>query len=201
MKNKKQILMTVCLMLVVCIASVGGTLAWLADATTPVVNTFTPAGIDIDLWETKNSDGTEEAVVTDWSAELVPGKTYPKNPKVEVKRPITDVDVYLFVKVDVEKNTFDGGKAILQYELNTTGWTQGDGTSIPANVWYRTVLANEANPSYWLLKDNQVTVNPELTDELMPAATATPKMTFTAYAIQTEGMTGAADAWTKVNAI
>ena len=48
-QRNRRIAMTVALVLVVALASIGGTIAWLTDKTDPVVNTFTTADVDIDL--------------------------------------------------------------------------------------------------------------------------------------------------------
>lgn len=61
MKNRKtrsamrRMLFTLALVLVVAVASVGGTIAWLKVETTPVVNTFTVGDINITLTETKGT--------------------------------------------------------------------------------------------------------------------------------------------------
>ena len=50
--RNRRIAMTVALVLVVALVSVGGTIAWLTANTDPVVNTFTVGNIDIALAET-----------------------------------------------------------------------------------------------------------------------------------------------------
>ena len=207
--RNRRIAMTVALVLVVALASIGGTIAWLTDTTTPVTNTFTAAGIDITLIETKNPDNSENKdenqqvkPVTNWSAPLVPGKSYSKNPVVTVED-TTDVDVYLFVKFDEIGNS----AAYLSYTSTLTaanGWTKGDGSNIPANVWYRIVNTTDPVKSWHLLADDTVTVKNTVTKADMQYA-ANAKLEYTAYAIQTEGMTGdndaakAADAWNKIS--
>ena len=69
--RNRRVVLTVALMLVVCIASVGGTIAWLTDQSGSVVNTFSPSDINISL--------TEEGVTLDAdengskSVKMVPG--------------------------------------------------------------------------------------------------------------------------------
>lgn len=201
-QRNRRIAMTVALVLVVALASIGGTIAWLTDSTDEVTNTFTTAGIDIDLTETWNTDTNKDNVNDAWTAQLVPGKEYPKNPVVSVVRPTTDVDIYLFVKVE------DTASAYLDYtsNLNTqNGWTQGMETyGIPTTVWYRTVGANETTTSWHLIKDDKVTVNstivkPDNDASTLDMPSGNVELKYTAYAIQTEGSTGAADAWSKIN--
>lgn len=200
-QRNRRIAMTVALVLVVALASIGGTIAWLTDSTTPVTNTFTTAGIDITLTETMNTDTDSDGVADKWTAQLVPGKEYPKNPVVSVVRPTTDVDIYLFVKVE------DTASAYLDYtsNLNTqNGWTQGMETDgIPTTVWYRTVGANETTTSWHLIKDDKVTVNstivkPDNDASTLDMPSGNVELKYTAYAIQTEGFANAAAAWAKI---
>lgn len=212
----RKAIVVLSLMLVLAMAAVGGTFAWLTSTPDPVTNTFTTAGIEVTLKETFNAKVGENATEKNaWVAQLVPSKSYVKDPVVTVVRPETDVDIYLFVKVDEKNMTSSKGKSYLEYQLTLTGengWTKGtgvdeNGEGIPTNVWYRTVKAtemdktdNKKGPSWNLLVDNTVTVNKLLTKEEIPDAnnTALPELTFTAYGIQTEGFADAAAAWAEV---
>lgn len=165
-------------------ATVGGTLAWLTAKTTPVVNTFTPSDIAITLTETANqTDGT-------WKAQLIPGKAYPKNPVVAVTRPDTNVDVYLFVKIEEANNP----STYLDYTYNLEGWTE---LTAGSRIYWRTVAAEATDISWHLITGDTVTVKPGLLESQMP--TTNPTITFKAYAIQTEGFVDAAAAWTEVS--
>ena len=48
-QRNRRIAMTVALVLVVALASIGGTIAWLTATTGSVVNTFTVGNVDISL--------------------------------------------------------------------------------------------------------------------------------------------------------
>ena len=78
MKNRKtrsamrRMLFTLALVLVVAVASVGGTIAWLTATTDPVVNTFTYGNINIELTETKP---------TNRQAKIIPGVDIDKDPQ------------------------------------------------------------------------------------------------------------------------
>lgn len=189
--TRNRILLTALAALLLVVVAVGGTVAWLTASTEAITNTFTTAGVYITLTETANqTDGT-------WSAQLIPGKTYAKDPVVAVAE-TTDVDIYLFVKFE-ETNT---PSTYLTYTSTLTtenGWTQGNGTDIPANVWYREVGANDETKSWTLLAGNQVMVKSELTNTTMAAAGKTPELKYTAYAIQKVGFDTPADAWTEVS--
>lgn len=204
LQGMKRTALILCLMLAVCVASVGGTIAWLTAKTAPVTNTFTAAGIDISLVETKQSDGNELGTNGTWSAQLLPGKTYTKDPVVAVDGTKTDVDVYLFVKAEVSNNTLKVGETdvtkvnfTLTMDATNSGWTKGDGTNIPADVYYRVVKTTDPSKSWNLITDDKVTVNSDLTKD--QTKTNLPVIKFTAYAIQQEGFTTAEAAWDEVS--
>ncbi len=107
-----------------------------------------------------------------------------------------------FVKVEEENwpaLTYGEGSARkVDYDI-ADGWTKGDGTGIPANVYYRVVDANAADQEFPVLKDNKITVSDTLTKiDIKDILTTTPKLSITAYAIQKDGMTGAAAAWAAI---
>lgn len=200
-QRNRRIALTVCLLLAVCMVTVGGTLAWLTASTEEVKNTFTTAGIDIELIETMNPDGTkkeDESAVTDWSAPMIPGYTYSKNPTVTVKA--NSVDCYLFVEFKENSNP----STYLTYTSTLTaekGWTQGDGTDIPADVWYRKVKTSDTTRSWELLSGNTISVKDMVTkDNMQNAASAT--LIYTAYASQLYKSAGvefsAKEAWANV---
>ena len=186
--KKKTFVIALCLALVVAFAA-GGAIAWLTDTTDPVTNTFTVGNIDITLAET----------TTDYK--MIPGNTIAKDPKVTVKA--GSEACWLFVKIE-ESDNLD---TYISYTV-ATGWTQGDGTDIPANVYYRSVDAVTADTDYAVLADNKVTVKDTVTKADMDTITATPPttsaptiaptLTFTAYAVQAAGSSTAAEAWAKI---
>ena len=171
-----------------CVA--GGTVAWLVAKTEPVVNTFTYGNIDITL--------TEEAGGTEKQFKIIPGTDIVKDPKVTVTA--GSEACWLFVKVE-ETGTFVADK--VTYAI-ADSWTQGNGTEIPSNVYYREVSAKDAKNgvSYYVLAGNTtypngvITVSSDLTKENIP--TANPTLTFTAYAVQQENIADAATAWSKI---
>ena len=161
--------------------AVGGTVAWLTAQTDSVVNTFTYGDINIDLKETTGND-----------YKIIPGVDIEKDPKVIVKA--NSEACWLFVKVKKE-GTFVTNK--VTYFI-ADDWKKLNGTE---NVYYRKVDAATTDLEFNVLKDNKVTVSEKLTKAEVKNITAEnqPKLTFTAYAVQKEGITDAATAWTKVN--
>ena len=163
--------------------AVGGTVAWLVAKTEPVVNTFTYGDINITLTETKPANQ---------QAKIIPGVDIEKDPKVTVK---ADSEAcWLFVEVK-EEGTFVANK--VTYSVDG-GWTKGNGTDIPTNVYYREVGVVTADTDFYVLNGNKVTVSNSLTKEDIANITQ-PKLTFTAYAVQKDGMDTAAAAWAAAN--
>ena len=162
--------------------AVGGTVAWLVSSTNAVVNTFTYGDINITLTETTGND-----------YKIIPGVNIDKAPKVTVKK--DSEACWLFVKVE-EEGTFVANK--VTYSI-ADGWTKGDGTNIPANVYYRSVDAVKADTDFAVLKDNKIYVSEELSTSDIKSITAQPKLTFTAYAVQKDGIADVDTAWTKAN--
>lgn len=226
---KKKIAVAVSLLLVLAL-SIGGTIAWLTDSET-VTNTFTIGNVDITLKET-DAQGNK---VNAQSFKFVPGVTMAKDPTVTVEA--GSEACYVFVKVDevigndnnkvvytsanqtVEKSFSDYFTYAIRRENE---WTQGDGTNIPADVYYREYNAADGADedtesdaaTYYILTagaptdttangDNGVitvkdTVTKEMVDALNQSGYKTPQLTFTAYAIQKEGFATAAAAWAEL---
>lgn len=188
MKNRRNVSnKTVAILLALVLAigcAVGGTLAWLISQTESVVNTFTYGDIDIDLTETT---GTEY--------KIIPGVNISKDPKVTVTA--GSEACWLFVKVE-EQGTFVANK--VTYGI-ADDWRKGDGTKIPKNVYYREVGAVTDDTPFNVLKGNQVTVSEDLTKtEVGQLKEKSPTLTFTAYAVQKDGIDTAAAAWAKIPA-
>ena len=162
--------------------AVGGTVAWLVSSTNAVVNTFTYGDINITLGETTGA-----------TYKIIPGVNIDKDPRVTVKK--DSEACWLFVKVE-EEGTFVANK--VTYSI-ADGWTKGDGTNIPANVYYRAVDAVTSDTDFAVLKDNKIYVSEELSKSDIQSITAQPKLTFTAYAVQKDGIADADTAWTKAN--
>ena len=192
--KKKVTIAVVALALVLCF-TIGGTLAWLMDTTDPVQNTFTSGDVDITLVETPNTDTDNDGIADSWSAQMIPGNTYAKNPKVTVTDS-TDVDCWLFVRFEENGNA---GTYLTYTSTLTTenGWTQGNGNDIPLNVWYREVSKDANTKSWELLVANTVTVKDSVTKGNMAKAQEA-ELVFTAYAAQKDNLTAEA-AWALFN--
>lgn len=158
--------------------ALGGTVAWLVAKSDPVVNTFTYGDINIALTETTGED-----------YKIIPGVDIAKDPKVTVE---ADSEAcWLFVKVD-EVGTFVADK--VTYSV-ADGWTALTGQP---GVYYREVGAVTADTDFYVLKDNVVKVSDTLTKEDIKDIPTGPTLTFTAYAVQKDGIADAATAWSKI---
>ncbi len=189
-RSFRGLVLVLALALIVGVAG-GATFAWLTAKSDTVVNTFTYGDINITL-----AESTGDAY------KIIPGVDITKNPKVTVKA--GSEACWLFVKVD-EANwptlTYgEGENAVRKVNYGIAdGWTKGDGTNIPANVYYREVAANDAAQEFPVLKDNKITVSDTLTKiDINEKLTGTPKLSITAYAIQKDGMDTAAKAWAAI---
>lgn len=160
--------------------SLGGTLAWLSDSTDPVINTFTVGDIKIELTETQRE------------YKIVPGVNIAKDPKVTVKA--NSEACWLFVKIEESANWPDE----LTYAV-ATGWEELEG-----GVYYRKVGASDNAQEFYVLAgegegvyaNGMVTVSDTLTkSELQELASNNPTLTFTAYAVQQEGVDTPEEAW------
>ena len=174
---KKALFIMLSAALIVC-ATVAGTLAWLTDTTDPVVNTFTVGDINIELKET-----------TGETYKMVPGIELVKDPTVTVKA--GSEACWLFVKVEKFGNFDD----FMTFEM-ADGWIALSGY---AGVYYRNVDATNADTGFDVLKNNNVMVRDTVTKTMLEdAKTNAPTLTFTAYAVQKDGINDADTAWGKV---
>ena len=191
----KKKLMTVLALVLVIAMSVAGTVAFLTDTTDPITNTFTVGKVDITLTETFNTDTDGDQENDAWQAQLIPGTTYTKDPVVTVTA--DSEDCWLFVKFE-EKN---GAATYLNYTSNLTaanGWTQGDGTNIPANVWYSAVNKADSTKSFHLLDGDTVKIDSTAVTNGTMNDAANAQLVYTAYACQSANMTVNA-AWAEVS--
>lgn len=220
MKKKIAILMAMVMLFAVATA---GTLAWLKDDTDPVVNTFTVGNIDISLEETWNTDSDDDGTAPDyWTAKMIPGSVYAKDPIVTVE--LNSEKSYVFIEVKEANNeiTVNGVTVdpIVMYEDNLvngedfTKYSETTSAGITTTVYVKVVDATTtAAEEFQVLADTYVTddnlngsvkINPNLTKEHMDAlenlaADKLPTLTFKAYAVQFENVANEAEAWNIAN--
>ena len=187
--TKSIVTIIACVLVLCCV--IGGTVAWLIDETPPVVNTFTYGDINIQLDESDTGDDDEDPNTNTY--DMLPGNVIAKDPKVTVIK--GSEDCWVFVKLEKSDNFDD----FMSYEI-AEGWTE-----LEEGVYYREYAKNEdADTEYFVLKDNQVLVNGDVTKEQLNALNADgeqnyPTLTVTAYAVQADAeldaIDSAVDAW------
>ena len=195
MKKSKVILTIISLVLVVAM-SVAGTLAFLKVNTTPVVNTFSPSNIGLTLDETTTA--------TDYK--MIPGVEMNKDPKVTVT---SDIDAYVFVEV-TESTNFDDYMtyAIASgWKLYDTGAETIDTAELDTYVLYREVGKNDTTKAFYVLAGGTKSANGVVTTKtsveeshMTAAKTNAPTLTFTAYAVQKDGL-DVAQAWAQAQSL
>ena len=214
--RSKALLLTLCAVVLV-IATVFGTMAYLTS-TDEVQNTFTVGQVKITLDEAKvNPDGTlvykedgqtpVDRVSTN-SYKLLPGHTYNKDPMVTVLKGSEPSYVKMtvtFSKANELDAIFAPDGANLTSIFNgyyATNWiAKGNTKDATADTrtyefWYKeTVSAPDADVPLDALFDS-ITVPGEITNEQL-ATIEGMTITVNAYAIQADGFANADEAWEK----
>ena len=211
MKKIKALLVAACAVLLV-VASVFGTMAYLTSKTDDVVNTFTVGKVDIKLDEAKVDTAgaavTPAVRVKENSYKLMPGHTYIKDPMVTVlsgSEPSYIKMTVTFSKANELDAIFAPSGADLTSIFNgydAANWiAKGNTKDATANTrtyefWYKEpVGAPDADVALDALFDS-ITVPGEITgDQLKTIKDMT--ITVNAYAIQADSFKDAADAWSK----
>ena len=172
--GRKKLAVTIISVLTAALIGVGATLAVLSAISGPVTATFVIGDVDLVLEETTGTD-----------YKLLPGVKVKKDPKVTVKS--GSEDCWLFVRLT---KTGDA-EEYLDYAI-ADGWTSLDGYD---GVYYRSVSDVTEDTSFSVIKDDTVTVKDTLTKEKLQAITNRPRLTLTAYAVQSYGVDTADAAW------
>ena len=208
-QTRRNVLLVVALMLVVCVASIGGTIAWLTDKTEAVTNTFSPSNIDI--WMTETVDGELKDTkngqsIANNTFKMVPGTVLNKDPKVVIEK--GSEPCFVFLKVSESDNLSD----FIEYAM-VEAWEQlvVDGNAV-ANVYYQEIDAlNESDdvvldvigynketiaegaeePTIEFFRDKVfVSTDVEKTDmDALTSADLYPTLTFKAAAVQQANLT------------
>lgn len=206
--RSKALLLTLCAVVLV-IATVFGTMAYLTS-TDEVKNTFTVGSVKITLDEAKaNPDGSLVANadrVKANSYKLLPGHTYNKDPMVTVLKGSEPSYVKMtvtFSKANELDAIFapDGANLTSIFNgYNATNWIgKGNTKDAAANTrtyefWYKeTVDAPDADVALDALFDS-ITVPGEITNQQL-ATIEGMTITVNAYAIQADGFANAEAAW------
>lgn len=197
MSNKKFIaILSVFVMLALTMVvgcAVDGTVAWLVSESKSSVSTFTLGDINIELTESESGNQP---------LKIIPGVAIGRSLKATVK-PNSEA-CWLFVKVEEthwpDLKETDGTTRKVSYSVDVqNGWLALNGHP---GVYYREVSAEDAQRGDAYDVNCNVTVSQMLTKEevnSIAAAETQPQLSFTAYAVQRDGIGDAATAWTAAN--
>lgn len=152
------------------------------DDETPVarggVSTTIAQGINVQLSETGTSN-----------FRLVPGAQYTRSVTVSVLQG-TNVDVYIFVKVD----PINDAEQYLEHAVDTNIWTPIPGLN---NVYYCESPA-KTRATYDVVLNDLVAVKNSLTADEIPAEDVHPQLKFTVYAVPRNNFADALTAWLSI---
>ena len=187
----KALMLSLCAVLLVAV-SVFTTLAFLKSSDS-VENTFTVGKVAITLDEAKvNAYGVADTAADRVKAntyKLIPGREYTKDPIVHFAA--GSEASYLFVKVENGLSAIEADKTI-EAQIRDNEWTK---LAEADNVYYKEVGANTASAAI----DYAVFGSFKLKDDAEVSGYADARIKVTAYAIQADGFSTAADAWTAAN--
>lgn len=187
MKTKKKALLTVLCAVMLVVGSVFGTYAYLTD-TKEVTNTFTIGNVRITLDEQDVDDSTPgKERDTANKYHLLPGKSYVKDPTIHVDA--KSEGCWLFVKVENGIADIEDSNNTIASQMTTHGWTLIDDQN---KIYAYRSIAN-ANDNIVVFDGFKVKGD---ADEAALTTVKDATIKVTAYAIQAEGFTTAAGAWT-----
>ena len=212
--TKKALLFTFCAVLLV-VASVLGTMAYLTSSET-VTNTFTVGKVNIDLDEAKvdkNGDvvSPEERVKAN-TYHLLPGHEYVKDPTVTVESGSEESYVRMIATITYNENadsvfgTVDSPESIKKWlDINSSEWlingvpktTKEDGKIIRSYEFrYHTIVDKVSNTVDYKLEPlfTKITVPGEIKNNDLEKL-ADLKIDVEAHAIQADGFSDADEAW------
>lgn len=194
--GKKALLMTLCAVMLV-VASVMGTMAYLTDRDS-VTNTFTVGKVDIDLDEAEvdengkaNPNGER---VKKNAYKLLPGQEYDKDPTVHVLA--GSEDSYVFVKVENGISAFEAPHSdeytTISEQIVENGWEKLEEVQ---DVYYKEYTMNSQVTDFAVFSNFKIATDANTVagwESITPDST---KINVTAYAVQMKGFDSAAEAW------
>lgn len=200
MKNRKSMLVLICVALLI-VSIVVGTLAYFTDSE-QATNTFTVGQVHIDLNET-DVDGDKDTKANDYH--LLPGHTYVKDPTVTILKGSDDAYVRMLVEpsdMDALEDAFPNNKGedgtfLLQNLVS--GWNPaiwefaGYENGVYEFRYHKTVAAPEENVVLEPLFE-EVVIPGEIDNDNLAALEGI-EINVVAHAIQAAGFDTADEAW------
>ena len=202
MKKKTIALMLVMVMLFG--ITVGGTIAYLTDKES-VTNTFTIGKVGITLTETETDEfgvkGDKTITAAPEGADgnvykLMPGHSYSKDPVITVDA--ASENSFIFVKVENGISAYEA-EASAEYDTITKQITDNNWEPLTgvANVYYQKYDKGQADNVLEVFEKFQIADKADAVSTWANITAENTMIVITGYAVQADGMTDAADAWTK----
>ena len=197
-KSSKALLLVLCAAMLVT-ASVMGTLAYLTSTTGTIDNTFTVGNVEITLLETKVDEYGEALTGNDAGTtnagqpyKMVPGHTYTKDPTITITA--KSEPCWLFVKVENGIAKYEATTNTIAAQLSANGWTALNGVT---DVYYHDIVdVNENQDPIKVFEEFTIADKANEVQGWSSVTSDNTKVSVTAYAIQSDGMPTASDAWT-----
>ena len=189
--RSKALLLTLCAVVLV-VATVFGTMAYLTS-TDKVENTFTVGSVAITLDE-KDITKTDGSRTTSNAYHLLPGHAYVKDPTVHVDG--NSEDSWIFVKVENGIAAFEAASSAdyktIAEQITANGWMALDGV---AGVYYKAYSKAAATTDLVVFENFQMAEDANEVNGWSSISADTTKVTVTAYAVQKDGFDTAKAAW------
>ena len=188
MKTRNKALLTMVCAVLLVVASVLGTMAYLTS-TAKVENTFTVGSVTISMDETDVDNSPEgKNRDTENNYHLLPGHEYIKDPIIHVDS--TSEDCYLFVTVSNEIAAIEatGGTSVAS-QMAANGWKAVDGQT---NLYVYIGTADDAFAPLAVKANDDITVFEKIVisgsvDNITLARYKNKTITVNAYAVQKDG--------------
>ena len=204
--RNKALVLTLCAVLLV-VATVMGTLAYLTAQTDTITNTFTVGKVALTLDEVKvdayGNPDTPVARVKGNAYKLIPGHTYTKDPTVHVEA--NSENSWIFVKVEngiaaLEATTVAGenGYKAIANQITANHWTKLDGVDGVDNVYYKEYTSKSTDEDMKVFETFKIADDASTKTEWNSVGQNT-NVTVTAYAVQKDGFDSVKAAWTAAN--
>ena len=193
-KSVKALLLTLCAVVLV-VATVFTTLAFMTSRTNTITNTFSVGNISITLDEADVDEvgvlvSTKDVRVNEnQTYKLVPGKEYVKDPTVHVTA--NSEDSWVFVKYT---NTLEDGAIASGMTVDTENWNELVLEDVDYKVYYRQYAKNAEKVDYKLFTTDEFEVA-NITGETLNTKAHDKTISVQAFAIQDDGFDNASKAW------
>ena len=173
----KKAILTVLALALILVSSVSATFAYFIDSDY-TVNSFTVGHVSIDFRDLASTG----------SNKLLPGNSYAKNPVVKVLE--DSENCWLFVKVENGIESLESEEDSIASQMEQNGWLPLDSAE---NVYYYGSIVSAGTE---LVVFDGFTISPDASSADIAACSGA-QIALTAYAMQADGFSTAADAWAK----